>query len=398
MRRASSQARACALLADRLRPDRGQGRQRDGRGLVRFARPSASPCATGGAAAVGRRRSRRRGRAPGLGRDSGRRRGRECRRSRTGRRGDEARWSRVTRRYGRPTPAYRRRLVLLAMARRQRVARRRGRHRRVLDLAEAIDQALPLVGLEDLVELLRDARRPGPVKRLEADVDVVVVVGHRVGVGAEVHQRDDLVGGHRSLQLHHVFDERLGDRARALVSEHRDAVDLGDVDRVARGVLGDVARGRVDGVAALQRGDGEPVALGDQVLHQRQDAAVDLARGDVLAAARVDLEPRVGEHALDQLRLRHQQHLADRGAVGERVLALGAVDRRRLEQLPAVEDRLRVDLRRAAPGGADLEVDPGRVGSTLPILPSTVPAVTFDPSSRRSSSIELRSKRRTPEK
>ena len=42
---------------------------------------------------------------------------------------------------------------------------------------------------------------------------------------------------------------------------------------------------------------------------------------------------------------------------GERVLAVGAVDRRRLEQLPAVEDRLRVDPRRAAAGRADREVD-----------------------------------------
>ena len=41
----------------------------------------------------------------------------------------------------------------------------------------------------------------------------------------------------------------------------------------------------------------------------------------------------------------------------ERVLALGAVDRGRLEQLPAVEDRLRVDARGAAAGRAELEED-----------------------------------------
>ena len=43
----------------------------------------------------------------------------------------------------------------------------------------------------------------------------------------------------------------------------------------------------------------------------------------------------------------------------ERVLARGAVDRGGLEQLPAVEDRLGVDLRRAAAGGLDREGDVG---------------------------------------
>ena len=64
-------------------------------------------------------------------------------------------------------------------------------------------------------------------------------------------------------------------------------------------------------------------------------------------------------HVLDQRLLAHQQDLADRRGLGvraeERVLAGGAVDRGRLEQLPAVEDRLRVDARGAAAGRADLE-------------------------------------------
>src|SRR5262249_33746817 len=55
----------------------------------------------------------------------------------------------------------------------------------------------------------------------------------------------------------------------------------------------------------------------------------------------------------------HQQDLADRRALGvrteERVLAGRAVDRSRLEELPAVEDRLGVDARRAAAGRAALE-------------------------------------------
>ena len=48
----------------------------------------------------------------------------------------------------------------------------------------------------------------------------------------------------------------------------------------------------------------------------------------------------------------------------ERVLALGAVDGGRLEQLPAVEDRLRVDARRALAGRADLEEHVAARGSS----------------------------------
>src|SRR6185436_7941107 len=82
---------------------------------------------------------------------------------------------------------------------------------------------------------------------------------------------------------------------------------------------------------------------------------------DVLAPALVDLEARVVEHDALELLLAHQQDLPGRGAGavgrGERVRAVRAVDRRRLQQLPAVEDRLRVDLRGAAAGGAQRELD-----------------------------------------
>ena len=54
-----------------------------------------------------------------------------------------------------------------------------------------------------------------------------------------------------------------------------------------------------------------PEAAAGEVLQHRQDAAVDLAGADVVAAALVDLEPRVGEHPALELRLRHQQDLAD---------------------------------------------------------------------------------------
>ena len=37
-------------------------------------------------------------------------------------------------------------------------------------------------------------------------------------------------GLHRPLELQQVLDHRLGDRARALVADDRDAVDCGDVD------------------------------------------------------------------------------------------------------------------------------------------------------------------------
>src|SRR5205085_10014689 len=64
--------------------------------------------------------------------------------------------------------------------------------------------------------------------------------------------------------------------------------------------------------------------------------------------------------------LAHQHDLADRGAAdvrpGQRVGAAGTVDGGRLEQLPAVEDRLRVDPRRAAAGRLDLEVHVRRDG------------------------------------
>ena len=71
---------------------------------------------------------------------------------------------------------------------------------------------------------------------LEAEVDVVPVIGHRVGVVGPgvLHERDDLRGLHRALQRQQRPDGAVGDRAGALVAGDRDAVDRGDVDRVAR--------------------------------------------------------------------------------------------------------------------------------------------------------------------
>ena len=112
-------------------------------------------------------------------------------------------------------------------------------------------------------------------------------------------------------------------------------------------------------MAALHRGHGRLEAGGGEELERGQHAPVDRAGADVAGAAGVDVDARVGEHVAAQRVLAHQQDLAERRLLGvvaeERVLALGAVDRGRLEQLPAVEDRLRIDARGAAAGGAELE-------------------------------------------
>jgi hypothetical protein len=79
-------------------------------------------------------------------------------------------------------------------------------------------------------------------------------------------------------------------------------------------------------MAALHRGDGRGAGRSGEVLERREDAAVDRAGADVVAAAGVDVDARVGEHAALEGLLAHQQDLADRRRVGvgaeERVLAL----------------------------------------------------------------------------
>ena len=71
-------------------------------------------------------------------------------------------------------------------------------------------------------------------------------------------------------------------------------------------------RGEV-AVTALQAGDGGLEAGLGQVLERGQHAPVDLAGADVVAAAGVDLDALVGEHAaLEQRASGQQQDLADR--------------------------------------------------------------------------------------
>ena len=72
----------------------------------------------------------------------------------------------------------------------------------------------------------------------------------------------------------------------------RDAVDRGDVDRVAGGVVRDVARRGEIAVAALQRADGRAACPTRRGRRAGEHAAVDLAGADVLVAALVDVDPR----------------------------------------------------------------------------------------------------------
>src|SRR4051812_2073583 len=329
-----------------------------------MARPAAAAAGGGGGEARSRGRRRRfaarpawraRRRASPRRRDRAPRTGRRAGRAPTGARAGRSR------RAGSVAPARRR-----AGGRRgldvERVLRRRGQHGGVGDLAEAVHQLRPLARLQRRVQLAAELG-VRPEERMEADVDVVVVVGQRervVGAG-ERHQRDDLVRLHRALEREQAADRDVGDRARALVADDRDPVDRGDVDGVARRVLADVARRREVAVAAVQRADGRLQTAGGEELERREDAAVDVSGLDVAPAAVVDLDVRAVEDPLLQRLLAHQQDLADRRVlrVGaeERVLAGRAVDRRGLEQLPAVEDRLRVDARGALAGRADLEQD-----------------------------------------
>src|ERR687898_2127055 len=100
---------------------------------------------------------------------------------------------------------------------------------RVPDLAQPRQQSRPLMGLEDGVVAAASAARDG----LEADVDVVGVVGHRQCRPPDVEQRDHLIRGEHTLELGDPPDRLIDDPVRFLVAHHRDAVDPGNVDRVA---------------------------------------------------------------------------------------------------------------------------------------------------------------------
>ena len=115
-------------------------------------------------------------------------------------------------------------------------------------------------------------------------------------------------------------------------------------------------------MARPEAGDGGAQARVREVGEACQHPPVDLAGADVVAPAVVHVDPLVAQHPLLELGLGHQQDLPDRVAAGavagaQGVAARGAVDRGGLEQLPAVEDRLGVDPRRALARRADREVE-----------------------------------------
>ena len=139
-------------------------------------------------------------------------------------------------------------------------------------------------------------------ERPEADVDVVGVVAQRPGVVVDArvgHQRDDLVGLHRALERQQPSDRCVGDRARALVAGDRDAVDLA-MSTASPVVCSETLPPLVDvvAVAALQR---ETVGLQAGAARNSSVASTRRSIWPVwmsLAPALVDLDARVGEHAL----------------------------------------------------------------------------------------------------
>ena len=103
---------------------------------------------------------------------------------------------------------------------------------RVPDVADVVEELVPLVVRQQPACLATEPGVGGAVERLEPDVDVVGVIGHRVGLAAHVHQRDDLVRLDGSLKGEQAPDREVPDRSGPLVPEDRDVVDLRDVNRV----------------------------------------------------------------------------------------------------------------------------------------------------------------------
>ena len=70
------------------------------------------------------------------------------------------------------------------------------------------------------------------MKRAPADVDVIGVVSHGQGVrrALDLHQGDDLVWAHRTVQIEQAPHGGFGDRSGALMAGDGDSVDGGDVD------------------------------------------------------------------------------------------------------------------------------------------------------------------------
>ena len=131
-----------------------------------------------------------------------------------------------------------------------------------------------------------------------------------------------MVGSHRALKLEDLLDQRLGDGAGPLIAEDGQAVDLGDVHCASDRVGADVARIRIDAVAALERGDREVKAAASEIEQEAHDPHIDLTAADISDSALVDRDARLRHERTSGLLLRHQEDLPWlRGAVREGVLA-----------------------------------------------------------------------------
>ena len=177
----------------------------------------------------------------------------------------------------------------------------------------------------------------------------------------------------------------LGDRARALVADDRDAVDRRDVDGVAGRVLGDVARGGQVAVAALERGDRRLEARRGEELERREHAAVDLPGLDVAPAAAVDLDARVVERRAGRAppcSSAGSGRSTGRRRPGRRT---GSCPRRgRSRSTRAASSRRgsasgRSAGRRGRPGGSRRACAARRSSAVLPMRPRIVPATTREP-------------------
>ena len=181
----------------------------------------------------------------------------------------------------------------------------------------------------------------------------------------------------------------------------RDAVDRGDVDRVAGRVLGHVARGRQEPWPHLSE-----VTVGRRPEAARNSSVASTRRSiwpvaDVVAAAVVDVDPRVGEHAPDERLLAHQQDLADRRVARRRRRRTGSCRRRgRSRSTRAASSRRgsasgRCAGRRGRPGGSRTAGAARGGSSFLPRRPRIVPATTRAPGRRRLSWTSLRPRPKT---
>ena len=160
---------------------------------------------------------------------------------------------------------------------------------------------------------------------------------------------------------------------------------LRDVDGVAGAVLRDVARLREVAVAAAQRADGGAQPRLRQVRERRQHAPVDLPGGMSCAAAGVDVDALVGQHALLEQRLRAA---AGSGRSSGRRAARSRRSRGRSRWPRAASSRRgsasgRSGARRGRPAGSRSRGAAPRRPAAAPTRPMTAPPRTRAPAFAR---------------